>query len=108
MLMATDLPEPVVPATSRCGMRARSTITGSPPIVLRGRCRAARAHRESVVGDQLAQPHRFALLVGKLDADDIAPFHNRHAGGDRAHERAISAERPMTRLDLVPGAGSNS
>ena len=34
VLMATDLPEPVVPAISRCGMRARSTITGSPPIVL--------------------------------------------------------------------------
>ena len=34
VLIATDLPEPVVPATSRCGMRARSTITGSPPIVL--------------------------------------------------------------------------
>ena len=34
VLMATDLPEPVVPATRRCGMRARSTMTGSPPMVL--------------------------------------------------------------------------
>ena len=34
VLIATDLPEPVVPAISRCGMRARSTITGSPPMVL--------------------------------------------------------------------------
>ena len=34
VLIATDLPEPVVPATRRCGMRARSTMTGSPPIVL--------------------------------------------------------------------------
>ena len=34
VLMATDLPEPVVPAISRCGMRARSTTTGSPPMVL--------------------------------------------------------------------------
>ena len=32
--MATDLPEPVVPATSRCGILARSTMTGSPPMVL--------------------------------------------------------------------------
>ena len=31
-LSATDLPEPVVPATSRCGMRARSTTTGWPPM----------------------------------------------------------------------------
>ena len=34
VLIATDLPEPVVPAISRCGMRARSTMTGSPPMVL--------------------------------------------------------------------------
>jgi hypothetical protein len=32
--MATDLPEPVVPATSRCGIFARSAITASPLIVL--------------------------------------------------------------------------
>ena len=34
VLMATDFPEPVVPAISRCGMRARSTSTDSPPIAL--------------------------------------------------------------------------
>ncbi|MCY1244374.1 hypothetical protein D9M72_574450 [compost metagenome] len=34
MLMATDLPEPVVPATSRCGIFASSAMTGSPPMVL--------------------------------------------------------------------------
>ncbi len=33
-LSATDLPEPVVPATSRCGMRPRSTTTGRPPMSL--------------------------------------------------------------------------
>ena len=33
-LTPTDLPEPVVPATSRCGMRARSATIGSPPIDL--------------------------------------------------------------------------
>ena len=30
----TDLPEPVVPATSKCGILARSATTGSPPMVL--------------------------------------------------------------------------
>ena len=33
-LMATDLPEPVVPAIKRWGMRARSTTTDSPPMSL--------------------------------------------------------------------------
>ena len=32
--MATDFPEPVVPAINRCGMRDRSTSTASPPIAL--------------------------------------------------------------------------
>ncbi|MNH46156.1 hypothetical protein D3C85_1867220 [compost metagenome] len=30
VLTPTDLPEPVVPATSRCGILARFTTTGSP------------------------------------------------------------------------------
>ena len=34
VLIATDLPEPVVPAISMCGVRARSMMTGSPPMVL--------------------------------------------------------------------------
>ena len=33
-MTATDLPEPVVPATSRCGMRARSATTGLPAMSL--------------------------------------------------------------------------
>ena len=33
-MTATDLPEPVVPATSRCGMRPRSVITGLPAMSL--------------------------------------------------------------------------
>src|SRR3546814_1093017 len=33
-LTATDLPEPVVPATSRCGMRDRSATVGRPAMSL--------------------------------------------------------------------------
>ncbi|MNS92793.1 hypothetical protein D3C72_1269390 [compost metagenome] len=33
-LTATDLPEPVVPATSRCGMRARSATVERPAMSL--------------------------------------------------------------------------
>ena len=29
-LIPTDFPDPVVPATSKCGILARSTITGLP------------------------------------------------------------------------------
>ena len=34
VLIATDLPEPVVPAISACGIFARSATTGSPAISL--------------------------------------------------------------------------
>ena len=33
-LMPTDLPEPVVPATSTCGILARSATTGLPMMSL--------------------------------------------------------------------------
>jgi hypothetical protein len=33
-LIATDLPEPVVPATSRCGIFARSATIGLPVMSL--------------------------------------------------------------------------
>ena len=33
-LSATDLPDPVVPATSTCGILAMSAITGLPPMLL--------------------------------------------------------------------------
>ena len=33
-LIATDFPEPVVPAMSRCGMRPRSAICELPPMSL--------------------------------------------------------------------------
>ena len=33
-LMPTDLPEPVVPATSKCGILAKSATTGRPTMSL--------------------------------------------------------------------------
>ena len=86
MLIATDLPEPVVPATSRCGILARSTITGSPPIVLPS-AMASLCLRvlEILARQQLAQVDRLAPLVGQLDADRVAALHDRDAGRDRRH-----------------------
>ena len=56
--MPTDLPEPVVPATSRCGMRARSAITGSPLIDLPSAERQRRVSgAESLGFEHLAQQH---------------------------------------------------
>ena len=95
-LRPTDLPEPVVPATSRCGIGARSATTGSPAmflprmigscgdLVLEGRAR-----------DQLGEDHHLALGVGQLDADHRAAGD----GGDARRERRHVAGDVVGELD---------
>src|ERR1700722_910793 len=99
VLMATDLPDPVVPAIRRCGIRARSTITGSPPIVLarQSGSRAAGPGDSSagggpprprpgvpVGGEELPQIDFLSGGVWQLDADHVAPGHHGDAGGECA------------------------
>src|ERR1700730_8896318 len=104
VLMATDLPEPVVPAINRCGMRARSTITGSPPMVV---------PRQSGNFELLAQIDLLAGRIGQLDADHVASCDHGDARRERAHgagdivgeadhARGFDARR---RLQLVKRAG---
>ncbi len=89
--MPTDLPEPVVPATSRCGMRARSAMTGAPPMSLP----SASASRACWLGpflgaEQFGQKHRLALRVRHLDADHVAAGHGGDAhGGHRQAARHV-------------------
>ena len=110
VLMATDLPEPVVPAIRRCGMRARSTITGSPPMVLPRQSGELGAAAGIFLGRQ-----KFAQidLLADLGLGSSMPITLRPettaTRAERAHiERAISSARPITRDDLMPGAGSSS
>src|ERR1041384_8168524 len=77
VLMPTDLPEPVVPAISRCGMRARSAMTGSPEtacVVLENR------HVE-----QFAEVDGLGLEVRQFDADHGAAGHDRDPHRNGAH-----------------------
>ncbi len=109
VLIATDLPEPVVPAISRCGIRARFATTGSPPMSLpraRGRAwdespkpLAERISRSSTFsrssfGSSMPITERPGMVETRQASADI--------------ERAMSSERPMTRLALRPAAGSSS
>ncbi len=109
VLIATDLPEPVVPATSRCGMRARSTITGSPPIVLP----SAMARRCLVFSKSWLASNSRRYTVSRRWLGSSMPMALRPwTTATRAEiadiERAMSSARPMTRDDLMPGAGSSS
>src|SRR6266511_4393837 len=69
VLMATDFPDPVVPAIKRCGMRARSAMTDSPPMVLPRQsgtalplCLGKTIGGESVIADLARMPH--LLIAG--------------------------------------------
>ena len=105
MLIATDLPEPVVPATSRWGMRARSTITGSPPIVLPSARAGVVRSAEVLAGEQFAQVDRLAALVRQLDADGVLARNDRDAGGDGAHRAGdvVGEADDARRLDAGRG-----
>ena len=107
--MATDLPDPVVPATSRCGMRARSTMTGSPPIVLP----SAMASLCLVVSKSaLASSSRRKTVsrrwLGNSMPMALRPWTTATRAETADIERAMSSASPMTREDLIPGAGSSS
>ena len=98
----TDLPDPVVPAIIRCGMRDRSATTGAPPMSLPSAsvsrpgffCTSSEARISR-------QEHRLALGVRHLDADDVAARH----GGD-AHRGHRQAARHVVRQPDHPGAAN--
>ena len=110
MLIATDLPEPVVPATSRCGILARSAMTGSPPMVLPRRAASLRLRlrrnrrRRAARGDR---PSR-GVWFGSSMPMALRPGTTATRAEIALIERAMSSARPMTRDDLMPGAGSSS
>ena len=108
-LTPTDLPEPVVPATSRCGMRARSANTGVPEMflpsasgsvasVVRNASESSSSRRSTFSRRGLGSSMPMALRPGIAAArTQAAPI-----------ERARSSASPITRADLTPRAGSNS
>ena len=86
VLMATDLPEPVVPATRRCGMRGE---IGDDRLAANG---LAEADIELALGlleigrrEHFLEIDRLALLVRQFDANDVAAGHDGDAGGNGAH-----------------------
>ena len=90
----TDLPEPVAPAMSRCGIFARSAMTGFPSRSLPSAIgSAARALRKSRVLDQLAEPDHLRRRIRHLDADGAAPGNRR----DDADRRRAHREREVVR-----------
>ena len=109
LLIATDLPDPVVPATSRWGMRARSATTGLPPISLP----SARARLVSVFSKLALASSSRSSTVSRSPLGSSMPMTLR-PGIVAARteialiERAMSSASPITREVRVPGCGSSS
>ena len=86
--MPTDLPEPVVPAISRCGMRARSATIGWPPMSLPSASASGELHLVvRLRADDLAERDDLALLVRDLQA------HHGLARNDFDHAHAEHRQR---------------
>ena len=111
-LRPTDLPDPVVPATSRCGIGARSAITGSPAIFLPRISGSAMFWSSNawlpISSDRLTG---LALGIGQLDPDHAAARDGRDPGRQRRHVAGdVVGELdhpagldPARRLQLVHG-----
>ena len=87
LLMQTDLPLPVAPAISRCGIFARSPTTASPLTSAPERQPQLRAALRPRVGlEQLAEADGLAGAVRHLDARPPAARHRRFEPQRRAPE----------------------
>ena len=109
-LIPTDLPDPVVPATSRCGIFARSTTIGNPLISL------PRASVSWEVDSSYSRVFRISprLMIERCSLGISRPIYDlpgitsttRTLIADRA--RAMSFARLLTWLTFTPGPRSSS
>ena len=84
--MQPDLPEPVVPAISRCGMRARSVQTAAPEMSLPSQTETGLAVGGQVVVD-VAEHDDVRREVRHLDADRLLAGDRREDADLRRRER---------------------
>ena len=106
VLIATDLPEPVVPAIRRCGMRARFATTGSPPMSLPSARGSAWALSPKALAERISRRRtlsRSSFGSSMPMTERPGMVEQRQASADI--ERAMSSARPMTRRGLEAGGG---
>ena len=109
LLIQTDLPEPVVPATNRCGMDVRSATSGKPAILLPRVMGSFDSFflkfSEDIISDNITLsllgfgisiPTVFLPGIAETLADKELVF------------LAMSSDKFTILETLIPGAGSNS
>ena len=108
-LRPTDLPDPVVPATSKCGIGARSAITGSPAIFLpriSGSAMFWSSNAWLPISSDKVTASRFGL--GSSMPITLRPGIVATRADSADMLRAMSSASWITRLALMPLAGSSS
>ena len=101
--MQPDLPEPVVPAISRCGIRARSVQTAAPEMSLPSQTET-RARGRRQVAEDVAERDEVRREVRHLDADGLLARDRREDADLRRRERVREVVLELRDLaDLRPG-----
>ncbi len=109
-LTATDLPEPVVPATSRCGMRARSATVGRPAMSLP----SARVSGLADLSYSFERSSSDRKIISRLvlgisrPITDLPGITSTTRTDFTDRPRAMSLSSELIWLTLTPGAGSIS
>ena len=108
-LTATDLPDPVVPATSRWGMLARSSTTGAPDICLpRAIGSLISGLRKARVSSSSRSTTISRSSLGSSMPSTVRPGMTATRADNADMFLAMSSESPMMRLALIPASGSSS
>ncbi len=109
-LMATDLPDPVVPAINKCGIRARSATTELPPMSL-PKANVNGDARSSYARDLRISPRvtisRISFGISK-PTKDLPGITSTTRTLTTDNDRAMSLDRFDIWLTFTPGAGSSS
>ena len=96
-LMQPDLPEPVVPAISRCGMRARSVQTAAPEMSLPSHTDSGLAVARHLAED-VAQRHQVRTEVRHLDAHRLLARDRRQDADLGGRERIAQVVLQLSHL----------
>ncbi len=109
-LMQTDLPEPVAPAMSKCGILVRSDTSGLPETSLPSAIgNSALAPSPIFALENLAHAHRRGLLVGDFHADrGFAGNRGEDAHRLGAHAQRDVLSKPEIFSTRTPAAGTTS
>ena len=110
VLMHTDLPLPVEPATKRCGILDKSAEIISPLISLPKPMHSLEGARRTLASSttSLKQTVSFLVLGASIPMADFPGMGASIRTPGAARRKAISSARFTTELTFTPGAGSSS